>query len=229
MSRTGECRKLKSRLDFETRLHTYIDNKQRFLSYYSPFNSKMLRTVSRITRFAIGAKKIANSASALRSFATSSSKAPPSLSSVLTRELEYEKEEGSASSEAAMNEIRSELKEWTFLVEAQKARFSLSKKFGAQEVRVDVDCTPMPAEEDEGGEDEANEAADGQEEEEPADGYRMLVTIKDPSKTSTMQVGCFLGSSLRIHRVTLFPAGKEPSADIVFGGVSISQGSIREE
>lgn len=167
-----------------------------------------------------------SSTSVLRSFATATSKAPPSLASVLTRELEYEKEEGSASSEAAMNEIRSELKEWTFLVEAQKARFSLSKKFGAQEVRVDVDCTPMPADEDEGGEDEANEAPEGQEEEEPADGYRMLVTIKDPSKTSTMQVGCFLGSSLRIHRVTLFPAGKEPSADIVFGGVSIFSCSI---
>jgi hypothetical protein len=178
---------------------------------------------NKLVRIASFSLKKNNAKILFRPFAVSTtSKAPPSLASVLTRELEYEKEEGSASSEAAMNEIRSELKEWTFHVESQKSRFSLTKKFGAQEVKVDVDCTPMPAEEDEGAEDEANEGAEGAEEEEPAesDGYRMLVTIKDPSKTSTMQVGCFLGSSLRIHRVTLFPAGKEPSADIVFGGVS---------
>ena len=46
----------------------------------------------------------------------------------------------------------------------------------------------------------------------------MLVTLKEPGKATTMQIGCFLGRHLRVHRVTLFPAGKEPSADVIFGG-----------
>ena len=116
-----------------------------------------------------------------------------------------------------------------------QARFSAVKRFGAQEVRLDLDCTPMPAdEEEEGGEgDEGDEAGEGGapskakehdeegedgDDEAPPDGYRMLATIKEAGKATTMQVGCFLGSHLRVHRVTLFPAGKEPPPDVVFGG-----------
>ena len=118
-----------------------------------------------------------------------------------------------------------------------QARFSAAKRFGAQEVRLDLDCTPMHADEDEEGAegaegDEAGEAGGGApskakehdeegeegDDEAPPDGYRMLVTIKEAGKATTMQVGCFLGAHLRVHRVTLFPAGKEPSSDVIFGG-----------
>jgi hypothetical protein len=167
-----------------------------------------------------------------RNFAQKSNPPPvpakKGLSSVLALELEYEREEGAGSSEATMGEVRAELADWRFDVAPQRARFSLSRRVGAQEVRLDLDCTPVPAEDDEagaegdedGGRAEGAEGAD--EEEAPADGYRMLVTIKEPGKASALQVGCFLGSALRIHRVALFPAGKEPSADVVFGGVRSS-------
>ena len=151
------------------------------------------------------------------------------LSSVLALELEYEREEGAVSSEATMGEVRAELADWRFDVAPHRARFALSRRVGAQEVRLDLDCTPVPAEDDEagaeGGEDGGRaEGADGADEDEaPADGYRMLVTITEPGKASALQVGCFLGSALRIHRVALFPAGKEPSADVVFGGVRNEQ------
>jgi hypothetical protein len=162
---------------------------------------------------------------------------PKSLAAVLDLELKYEKEEGAGSSEATLAEIQAELADWAFAAPAPAhARFALSKRFGAQEVRLDLDCTPMPADEedDEGAEagadgDEAaggkaaehgGEGEEGDEDAEaPPDGYRMLVTIKEPGKATTMQVGCFLGRHLRVHRVTLFPAGKEPSSDVIFGGV----------
>ena len=170
-----------------------------------------------------------------RSLATAVAKAAPAaqaakpLAAVLDLELKYEREEGSAGSEATMAEVRADLKSWKFDVVPQQARFSLTKRFGAQDVRLDLDCTPMPADEDE----EEDEAAEGdeaaekdsehegdEEGEAPPDGYRMLVTISEAGKASTMQVGCFLGRHLRVHRVTLFPVGKEPSSDVIFGGVS---------
>lgn len=40
-------------------------------------------------------------------------------------------------------------------------------QFGSQEVRLDLDCSPMPSDEDMPEEDEENE-----EDEQPADGYR---------------------------------------------------------
>jgi len=161
--------------------------------------------------------------------------AAKSLAAVLELELKYEKEEGAGSSEATMAEIRAELAEWKFDVAPLQARFSATKRFGAQEVRLDLDCTPMPADEDDEGAEEgaegdeaggaeapaskAEEGDDGDDGgEAPPDGYRMLVTIKEAGKATTMQVGCFLGAHLRVHRVTLFPAGKEPSSDVIFGG-----------
>ena len=163
--------------------------------------------------------------------------AAKSLAAVLELELKYEKEEGAGSSEATMAEIRAELAEWKFDVAPLQARFSATKRFGAQEVRLDLDCTPMPADEDDEGAEEgaegdeaggaeapaskAEEGGDGDDDggEAPPDGYRMLVTIKEAGKATTMQVGCFLGAHLRVHRVTLFPAGKEPTSDVIFGGV----------
>jgi hypothetical protein len=196
-----------------------------------------------VSRLAARSGAVARAApAALARLASSSKKAaaappaPKSLAAVLDLELKYEKEEGAGSSDATLAEIQAELSDWKFELAPQVARFSLAKRFGAQDVRLDLDCTPMPADEEEpeegaeeGAEGEAGERGgakageDGEEEEDgeeaPPDGYRMLVTIKEPGKATTMQVGCFLGRNLRVHRVTLFPAGKEPSADVIFGGV----------
>jgi len=98
---------------------------------------------------------------------------------------------------------------------------------------VDVDVTPMPGDEDEGeGEDEEGEGGrgarggeDGEEDEDgPVDGYRLLVTVAEPGKPTVLQFGCFVTDVLRIHRVTAFPSGAAPSADVVFGGADEAPG-----
>lgn len=104
---------------------------------------------------------------------------------------------------------------------------SFPPQFGAQTVRVDVDVTPMPGDEEDAGEegDEEGRGAQGGEEDEedgPVDGYRLLVTVTEPSKPTALQFGCFVTDVLRIHRVTAFPAGAVPSADTVFGGADES-------
>ena len=113
------------------------------------------------------------------------------------------------------------------------ARFSLTKtEAGGASVRLDVDCSPVPTEDEEydeeGGGDEEDgpkgkgkggEGDDGDEEEDGAgEGYRVLVTLRDPAKGAVMQVGAFITDALRIQRVTLHKAGTEPSADEVFSG-----------
>ena len=111
------------------------------------------------------------------------------------------------------------------------ARFSLTKtEAGGASVRLDVDCSPVPTEDEEydedGGEEEGGKSQskggdddEGNDEDDGAgEGYRMLVTLRDPSKGSVMQVGAFITDALRIQRVTLHKAGTEPSADEVFSG-----------
>jgi hypothetical protein len=46
----------------------------------------------------------------------------------------------------------------------------------------------------------------------------MLISIKDASKGKEMQLGAFITDHLRVHRVTMYDAGKAPTADQVFGG-----------
>jgi hypothetical protein len=70
--------------------------------------------------------------------------APKDLASVLTREIAFEKEDESAAGSLA--ELREALAaDWALDEAAGRARFSLSKKAGAQTVRVDLDITPMPS------------------------------------------------------------------------------------
>jgi len=70
-------------------------------------------------------------------------------------------------------------------------------------------------------EEEAEEQ--GEEEEEgdenaPAEGYRVLVTISDGAKGRVMQVGGLATDHFKIHRVAMYEAGKQPSSDAVFSG-----------
>ena len=68
------------------------------------------------------------------------------------------------------------------------------------------------------GED-APEEGEEEEEDVPAEGYRVLVSVKDGAKGRVMQAGGLVTDHLRIHRVALYEAGKEPSPDTVFSGV----------
>jgi complement component 1 Q subcomponent-binding protein len=90
----------------------------------------------------------------------------------------------------------------------------LLPQFGTQTVRLDVDCSPIPMDDELGEDQEENEEEGG-----APDGYRLLVTVATPSSDRVMQVGCMVGDHLRIHRVTLFPASEAPGADKVFGGM----------
>ena len=137
------------------------------------------------------------------------------LSSVLTREIAFEKEDQSAA--ASLTELRSTLSaDWAVSEAAGSARFSMTKKVGTQAVTVDLDITPMPSEDEYPEEDEAREEGD-EEPQTPADGYRMIVTV-DGGKGKAMQFGCFITDHLRIHRVTIHESSKLPTAADVFGG-----------
>lgn len=134
------------------------------------------------------------------------------LLDVVAKELAYEKEEGSPATE--LKELKAALGSTFKLVdEAGLARFHLERKVRGLLVRVDVDCSPMPSEED-----DVSEDAPPAEEEDVTEGYRMLVSITDAGKGKQMQVGGFIVDFLRIHRVTMYDVGKAPTADQVFGG-----------
>ncbi len=182
----------------------------------------MLRATSLIAR--IGARAPVRAAAAAPALARAlagkasdvakADKAPKDLASALLRELAYEKEDDEPAKKFA--DLREALAaEWKLTEAPGSARFSLAKKVGAQAVRVDLDVTPMPSDEDY-PEDEP-EAEGGEEPEGPADGYRMLVTL-DGGKGKAMQFGCFVTDHLRIHSVTVHDAGALPTADDVFGG-----------
>ena len=68
-----------------------------------------------------------------------------------------------------------------------------------------------------GGDGDGDEGDDG-----AGEGYRVLVTLREPSKSAVMQVGAFVTDALRIQRVTLHAAGSEPSATEVFSGAESS-------
>ena len=68
-----------------------------------------------------------------------------------------------------------------------------------------------------GGDGDGDEGDDG-----AGEGYRVLVTLREPGKSQVMQVGAFVTDSLRIQRVTLHAAGAEPSAAEVFSGAEAS-------
>jgi len=59
---------------------------------------------------------------------------------------------------------------------------------------------------------------EGEEQADVAEGYRMLVSMTDAGKGQVMQFGCFIANSLKVHRVTLYPADSAPTPDQVFGG-----------
>lgn len=85
-------------------------------------------------------------------------------------------------------------------------------------MRLDVDCTPVPDDDADMDMEGEEGEPEGEEPPAPAEGYRLLITIKDGAKGQTMQVGAFCTDHMRIHRVTLYKAGAEPSPNQVFGG-----------
>jgi len=72
----------------------------------------------------------------------------------------------------------------------------------------------MPTDDEDIPYDEQNE----ENEEEPMDGYRLLITMSNPNNSNVLQIGAFITDHLRIHRVTLLPSKDAPSPDKVFGG-----------
>jgi len=97
----------------------------------------------------------------------------------------------------------------------------LTRSADGKEVRVEVDCTPVPTEEDNYDEEEGEEEKGEEEEEEQQgeEGYRALISVTDPATGQVLQAGAFVTDQLRLQRVTLFEAGKAPSADSIFAGV----------
>jgi complement component 1 Q subcomponent-binding protein, mitochondrial len=134
-----------------------------------------------------------------------------------------------------MEDLSENLKRYSYeLVDkAGETRIQLVKTKGTVSIRIDVDCIPLPSEEDDGMFDEDHEGHDhegaghsheeGDEEDEMADnsveGFRLVITVNDSKKpTSVMQIGAFVTDHLRIQRVAMFAKGTEPTADQIFGG-----------
>lgn len=182
--------------------------------------SMLLSRTSALARATARAAPLARALAGKASAVAKAPKEPEGLSAFLAREIVYEKEDESAA--ASLVELRGALTaEWKLEEAAGHARFSLSKKVGAQTVRADLDITPMPSDEDypEGDDEEAEPEA---EPEPPADGYRMIVTV-DGAKGKSMQFGCFVTNELRIHRVTVHDTAKTPTAAAIFAGVETAE------
>jgi hypothetical protein len=83
---------------------------------------------------------------------------------------------------------------------AGSARIVLTNTVGGRNVRIVVDCTAVPLddeeepEEGEGG--EGGDQGDGDEEEGHVEGYRALITIADPAKPDVVQVRTWGGGAL---------------------------------
>lgn len=188
----------------------------------------LARVSSLLTR-RITSRVTAVSSVAVRAFATKpdmiipsskKNKKDNSLAAVVDRELKYEEQDKQSSTN--LEEIAASLGvDWEVVDEAGMARFALKRTLGAQQIRVDVDCSPVPVHgDDEWNEEEQAEEAEEEQPEEPEvqDGFRMLISISDPAKGQVMQVGTFVTDHLQVEKVALYQAGKEPSPDAIFGG-----------
>lgn len=91
-------------------------------------------------------------------------------------------------------------------------------QWGTQTLVVDVDCNPMPTDEEESPEGEEGGEGEGEEEEEGMDGYRMLVTLRSEGKPGALQFGCMVTDHLRVHKVATYGDGKVPTPGAVFSG-----------
>jgi hypothetical protein len=142
--------------------------------------------------------------------------APKDLTTLIANEIRFEKEDASAHEK--VDELRAKLAaKWTITDDAGSSRVTLVSADGR--VAVDLDVTPISEpdyDEEEEEEGEEGEAEDEEDEEGEGDGYRMLVTIK--GKEHSMRVGCMIKDYLKVHRVSVHPAGKLPSVNSTFVG-----------
>lgn len=136
------------------------------------------------------------------------------LKDVLSSEIEYELEQKpDVSVKSAEQQIPAG---WKLVDTTGSARLHLLRESAGHSVRIDLDCAPMPSDED--VEDEEQPASDGGEDDDVPEGYRMLVSVTNPSG-QVLQVGAFIVDHFRIHRVTLYASAREaPTPDQVFGG-----------
>lgn len=135
------------------------------------------------------------------------------LLSVVTRELQYEKEDGSGDKQ--LKEMREALgKDWKVEAPIGSAQVTLSRK----NVRLDLDITPVEV--DAGGEEDAPEEEEG-EDQQPSEGYRMMVSI-DGGKGKTMRFACTISDALVVHQAQLFDNDKLPNVY-----TSLSNESVR--
>lgn len=144
------------------------------------------------------------------------------LAAVVEKELAYEAEDKVTSSN--LEEIAGSLRvDWEVVDAPGAARFHLTRTVNGQEVRVDVDCSPVPVHGDEEWneeqEEEEEEQEGGEQEPEVQDGFRVLVTITDAAKGKVMQVGTFVKDHLQVEKVAMYKAGEQPSANSIFSGV----------
>jgi hypothetical protein len=128
---------------------------------------------------------------------------PTDLLSVVKRELQYEKEDGSGDKQ--LKELRAELaKDWEVTSPIGSAQVTLTRG----KVRLDLDITPVEVE-DEGAEEEYAEGEEP-EEQQPSEGYRMMVSI-DGGAGKTMRFACTISDALVVHQAQLFDTDKLPN------------------
>jgi len=143
---------------------------------------------------------IAAAKAATRAFANVVPKnEPKDLTSVVLRELAYEKEDDSSAK--ALVDIKKALSsEWKVDAPLGGSQISLTK----DNIRLDLDITAMPLESEEPENEEENEDDGGQE------GYRMVVTIGN-DKGKSMRFACMVSDALTIHHAQVFETSKLPS------------------
>ncbi len=137
------------------------------------------------------------------------------LLSVVNRELQYEKED--ASGDKQMKEMREALSaEWKVEAPIGSAQVTLSRK----NVRLDLDITPVEV--DAGVDEDVPEEEEG-EDQQPSEGYRMMVSI-DGGKGKTMRFACTISDALVVHQAQLFDNDKLPNVY-----TSLSNESVRQQ
>ncbi len=86
---------------------------------------------------------------------SSKKKEATDLASVLAREIQYEKED--PTSEAKLAEIAASMEQFKVEDAAGTSRFALTRQIGGLAVRIDVDCAPVPTDEEEEAENDDGE------------------------------------------------------------------------
>lgn len=148
----------------------------------------------------------------VRAFAVVPKNQPKDLVSVIGRELDYEKEESAATKAAVAESTKALSADWKVETGSGSAQVTLTK----DNIRVDLDITPVEVESDEYPEGEGG----GEEDQEGGqEGYRMMVTMNN-DKGKSLRFACTISDALTIHQVQVYDTSKLPSVYSSLGNES---------